>query len=314
MSYSYINTLISDTEENFELKSLFEDIDKTIEMLEEEAPVSPQMNSVSNNINYIKIEKLKKEKNENNLKKLQNMETNPDYIQTYIKPNSLGPKYVLVEVERFRNMTPEECAKFTDDPMIARRALPASTQNIRKEDVGVADNILKFGRIGLSFLVMPFSYGIANRILDFVIVNLGKAWAFTGPYRIWFLIASAFGAVLVFLTKILKRFLKKTNKNITVSKIANESVYLTIVDEDNDIPFKKYFEILEESATNYDSDNINKFFNTNFDRVEDACKTIEKVPEDGKVGKLRLAVEKLAGIVNYCTIKAKASLSKISNK
>ena len=62
MSYSYINTLISDTEENFELKSLFEDIDKTIEMLEEEAPVSPQMNSVSN-ISQNKDEKIKKQQN-----------------------------------------------------------------------------------------------------------------------------------------------------------------------------------------------------------------------------------------------------------
>ena len=80
MSYSYINTLISDTEENFELKSLFEDIDKTIEMLEEEAPVSPQMNSVSN-ISQNKDEKIKKQQNKQKLKNLKNMSNNPEYVQ-----------------------------------------------------------------------------------------------------------------------------------------------------------------------------------------------------------------------------------------
>lgn len=311
MSYSYINTLISDTEENFELKSLFEDIDKTIEMLEEEAPVSPQINSASN-ISPNENEKIKKQQNKQKLKNLKNMSNNPEYVQAYIKPNSLGPRYVLVEVERFRNMTPEECAKFTDDPMIAKRALPASTQNISPQAMNKPNNVLAKAQTCMSMMYMVNFLTMVPTLLYGIFVKgkaviLGILGFVTGPNRAWFYLAAGLGAVLLFLVKIIKRFKKKNNQNVTVSKIANESVYLTVIEEDNDIPFKRYFEILEESTS--DINKIGNFFNTGFDRVADACKTIEGVPTDGNVGILRNVTEKLAGFTNYALIKSKASLA-----
>lgn len=335
--YSYINTLVSDTEEDYELKSLFENIDKTIEMLDEEAPVmaapasvpgTPVPSSPMQNVKQAP-QRYPNENKENALSNPQvqnNPNINSKLTQVYLNPSTLGPKYILVEVERFRNLSPEDCEKLTGNPNIAKQNLPASTQHMNNKQMQDPNKSFGMVKSFTGILMSSLLFQVSARIISGVIFPafiigknavVGIAKRATGSNGKWVLAAGACLALLTILIKILKKFNKVNKKentgvqtNITVSKISNESVYLTIIDEYDDhniedIPFKKYIEIMTESASN--PDKIGEFFNNGFDTIETSCRTLEETPNSQS--KFKAIVEKITGVTNYCLIKAKAAFA-----
>ena len=335
-NFSYINTLVSDTEDTYEIKTLFENIDRTIEMLDEEAPVpsSPMKNVKQTPQEYP------------NYKSKNISSPNSQMVQAWINPSTLGPRYILIEVEKFKNLSPEDCAKLTNDIDSTRQNLPASTQNMKDKDMKSPDK--SFGMMKMlvnSFTTIFFMQG-ARYIITSVIIPaliLGKNAAmgllgfsknssedslnnsdslssetvssklsvFKDPK--WIIAAGASVSLLIIFTKILKRYNKKNKKNsgvqtnIQVSNISNESIDLIITNEyyDNDIPFKKSLEIMNESILNINK--IKSFFDTGFDAVKNSCETIEDTPDTQS--KFKSFLEKIAGITNYCLIKAKSMLA-----
>lgn len=335
-NFSYINTLVSDAEDMYELKTLFENIDRTIEMLEEEAPVpSSPMKNVEQMPQTYPNEKSKNIPSDKN----------SNMVQAWINPSTLGPKYILVEVEKFRNLSPEDCEKLTSDINSTRQNLPASTQTLKNKDMESPDK--SFGTLKMltsSFTTIFFMQG-ARYIITSVIIPafiLGKkaAMGLLGmsndstedtkngselitseiPSKLnvfkdpkWIIAAGASVCLLIVFTKILKRYNRKNKKNsgvqtnIKVANVSNESIDLIITNEyyDNDIPFKKSLEIMNESILNINK--IKSFFDHGFDSVKNACETIEETSDTQS--KFKSFLEKIAGITNYCIIKAKAAFT-----